>query len=177
MNAMKKNRQDAIHACRILNYFVSELVTGSRVRSIFHSSIVSRKASVATISCVDRMSLAYLILTLDKWTEFYDRFHCVIPEDCREVCKDLYKEVNRRKIKQFRNTFVAHIWDKKLNRPLTSPEIQELADTITEADEDAFCTWCNNPAENTYPNTVVSIVETTRDRILDEFDIKDDEAV
>ena len=39
--------------------------------------------SAATVGCViSRMCLSHLFLTLDKWAEFYDRFHHVVPADC-----------------------------------------------------------------------------------------------
>ena len=121
------------------------------------------------------MSLSYLFLTLDKWTEFYERFHDVIPDDCRSECKSLVKEVHRRKIKGFRNTFVGHIWDKKQGRPLTGAEIEAAADAIVDGDEDAFSTWCNNREHNEYPDTVVSIVEHTRDRLSEDYMLTESE--
>ena len=172
---MPKKRQDAIHAFHILNYFVGDLVAASQVRRLFQSPGVTSKVSRTTVACVNRMSLAYLFLTLDKWTEFYDRFHHVIPDDCRAECKSLLKEVRRRKIKGFRNTFVGHIWDKKLERPLTGPEIEAAAEAIVEGDQDAFSAWCNNHERNEYPDTVVSIVERTRDRLRQDFDLTEGE--
>ncbi len=172
---MPKNRSDAIHAFHILNYFVGDLVAASQVRRLFQSPGVTSKVSPATIACVNRMCLSYLFLTLDQWAEFYDRFHFVIPADCRADCKWLLKEVRRRDIKRFRNTFVGHIWDKKLSRPLTGPEVEAAAETIVEGDQDAFSAWCNNHDGNVYPDTVVSIVEHTRDRIREEFDLTESE--
>lgn len=172
---MPKKHDDAVHAFHILNYFVGDLVAASQVRRLFQSPGVTSKIKPTTVACVDRFSLGYLFLTLDKWTEFYDRFHHVIPDDCRAECKSLVKEVRRRKIKGFRNTFIGHIWDKKRGRPLTGTEIEAAADAIVEGDQDAFSTWCNNHEGNRYPDTIVSIVEHTRDRIREEFALTDAE--
>ncbi len=172
---MPKTRQDAIYAFQILNYFVGDLVTASQIRRLFQSSIITSKVSPATIDCANRMCLSYLFLTLVKWTEFYDRFHHVIPADCRADCKSLLKEVDRRDIKRFRNTFVGHIWDTKHGRPLTNPEIEVAVTAIVEGDKDAFSTWCNDHKGNVYPVTVVSIVEHTRNRIREEFALTDRE--
>jgi len=166
---MPNKRQDAIHAFHILNYFVGDLVAASQVRRLFQSPDVTSKVSSTTVACVNRMSLGYLFLTLDKWTEFYERFRHVIPDDCRSECKSLFKEVRRRKIKGFRNTFVGHIWDKKRGRPLTEIEIEAAVDAIVDGDQEAFSTWCNNHERNEYPDTVVSIVEHTRDRLREDF--------
>ena len=133
---MAKVRQDAIDAFHILNYFVGDLFAASQVRRLFHSPDVTSRLKPSTVACVDRFSLGYLFLTLDKWTEFYDRFHRVIPDDCRSECKSLRKEIRRRKIKEFRNTFIGHIWDKKRGRPLTETEIEAAANGIVEGDQE-----------------------------------------
>ena len=166
---MPKKRQDAIHACLVLNHFVGDLVIASRIRQLFQLPAVTSKASPSTIGCANRMCTSYLFLTLVKWTEFYERFHHVIPEDCRADCKRLLRDIERRDIKRFRNKFVGHIWDKDQGRPLTNAEIEVAVTAIVEGDEDAFATWCNDNKGNKYPATVVSIVERTRDRIREEF--------
>ncbi len=90
---MPKNRQDAIHAFHILNYFVGDIVAASRVRQLFQSPGITSMVSPVTFACVNRMCLFYLFLTLDKWAEFYDHFHFVIPEDCRADCKSLLNQI------------------------------------------------------------------------------------
>lgn len=168
-------RQDAMHAFRLLNFFVGDLVAASQVRRLFQLPSVNQKASSTTVACVNRMCLAYLFLTLDKWNEFYRRFHHVLPSDCRLECKRLLTEVQRRKINRFRNTFVGHIWDKRLNRPLTPLELEAAVGVIVEGDQDTFVQWCNNHEVNEYPKTIVSIIEHTRDRIREEFNLRDED--
>lgn len=151
-------------AVAILNYLLGDVVAAVEVRRLYLST-GQANASAA----VSRMALSYLFLTLDKWIEFYERFGRVIPEDCREPAKVLKKEIEQRGIRRFRNTFVGHIWDKKRARPLTADEVAEAADAIVKGDEDAFCRWCNDPDGNVYPNTVVSVIERTRDRLSQEY--------
>ena len=121
------------------------------------------------------MCLSRLFLTLDKWAEFYARFHHVVPADCRGACKQLVKEVARRKIRSFRNTFVGHIWSKKSRRPFTQDEIGAAVLETVEGDQEAFVRWCNNHEANVYPTTVVSIIERARDRIREEFGLSEAE--
>ena len=121
------------------------------------------------------MCVSYLILSLAKCAEFWRHFQDVVPADCSAEWKRLLREVDRREIKQFRNTFVGHIWDTKLCRPLTNPEIEQAVTTIVDGDEEAFIAWCNNTDGNMYPKTVVSIVEKTRDRIGEEAKLTDQE--
>lgn len=162
---MSGKREDAISAFHLLNGFVGDLAAGSQVRRLFMSSRSSNNMSAATLGCVNRMCLSHLLLALDKWSEFYDHFHRVIPDDCRPACKQLTSKVRRRRIDRFRDTVVGHIWDKKLNRALTSEEIEAASQAIVEGDPDGFVEWCNHPTSNLFPSTVISIVEHTRDRI------------
>ncbi len=169
------DRQKAIYAFQILNYFVGDLTTACHFRALYQISDIKKMALPEVLSGVNRLSLSSLFLTLAKWGEFYDLFLSVIPKDCREACRSLRNEVDRRGIKQFRNKFVGHIWDKKKGRPLTNPEIESFVATIVDGDQDAFCEWCNTPGGNVYPDTVVSIIERTRDRISEEFALTSDE--
>lgn len=169
------HRQDAIYAFHILNYFIGDLVAASQVHKLFHTTFFTDKASPSTVACADRMCLSYLFLTLAKWTEFYDRYKKVIPEDCIADCKSLHKEIRRREILRFRNKVVGHIWDNDQGRPLTQQEIETAAEAIVRGDPKAFCKWCNNPGGNEYPDTVVSIVEHTRNRIVEEFNLTEND--
>jgi hypothetical protein len=168
---MTKTKTNAVHAFHLLNQFVGDLAAGSQVHRFYHSPRISNLASATTIGCVNRMCLSHLFLTLDKWEEFYNRFHRVVPTDCRAACKALVKEVQRRKIRRFRNTFVGHIWSNKLGRPLTQDEIESAVQDIVEGDQDGFVRWCTDHESNMYPATVISIVEHTRDRIREDFNL------
>src|SRR5262245_32312936 len=136
---MRDRREDAVAAVRILNYFVGDLVGACHVHDVFEllgSKIDRRHAK--SLKVIYRISLSYLFLTLDKWSQFYDRFSAIIPSDCKAECKRLHNEIRRRRIRRFRNVFVGHIWDKKIDRALTEREVQEAADLITEGDEAKF---------------------------------------
>lgn len=172
---MRDQRQDAISAFRVLNYFVGDLVAASQVRDLFLSEKISATVPPRAANCVHRMCLSYLFLTLDKWSEFYRRFNSIIPSDCKPACSQLRRQIERRGIRKFRNTFVGHVWDKDLDRPLTEQEVQAAADRITDGDEAAFAAWCNDHSRNHFPATVVAIVEHTRDRIREEFGLRHDE--
>jgi len=168
-------KENAVHAFRILNFMVGDVVTATRTRELFHTDSFAELVGEQVIVCANRMCLSHLFLTLDKWAEFYNRFHKVIPDDCRSECKSLLKEIRRRKVKEFRDKVVAHIWDKHRRRPLTEAEIEELAQSVMGNDVNAFSAWCNNPNDNEFPKTVLSIIERTRDRIREDFKIEADD--
>ena len=150
----------------LLNFFIGDVVTSVQV--IWNIEKIYGTGQSA--SCVKRMCLSHLILTVYKWTEFYDRFKEIIPEDCRVVSKTLVKNIERREIKSFRDRFIGHIWDRRKNRPLDEDEIISCVNTITGGDEDSFLRWCNNPDDKSSP-TVVSVIERVRDRIKEEYDV------
>jgi hypothetical protein len=119
------------------------------------------------------MCISHLVLTLTKWLEFYDRFRRVIPSDCLVACRSLRNDLRARGVTDFRNKCVGHIWDKALDRPLTDREVDAYLDRITRGEFSAFLKWLNDPARNTFPSTVVSVVEQTRNRIMEEFHISE----
>lgn len=64
-----------------------------------------------------------------------------------------------------------HIWDTGEDRPLTEDEILLCVETITRGDEDSFLLWCNDPDDNSFPRTVIGVIELVRDRIKEEYDV------
>ncbi len=126
---------------------------------------------------VRKICLFHLVLGLSKFEEFYRRFHQVILSKHRDACKGLVREIERKGVIDFRNSCVGHIWDKKLKRPLVHSEIMERFEHITEGNVSAFLDWINNPRGNTYPSTVVSIVETVRDALMAQYCISFDEFI
>ncbi len=169
---MDNIKERAIQACRLLNDFVGDIIAATRVpEAVEQSGIMNQRALRVT----RRMCFSHLIITLSKWAELYEHYASLIPEDCRPACKDLKKEIDRRKIRGFRNKCVGHIWDKKVKRPLTEGELDNYINAIVDNDPVAFVEWLNNPTANEFPNTVVSVVDTTRDRLREAFAITDNE--
>lgn len=121
------------------------------------------------------MCFSHLIITLSKWAELYDHYARVIPDDCRAACKDLRREIDRRRIRGFRNTCVGHIWDKQSRRPLTENALERYIERIVGDDPEQFWRWVNEPGgaaeDNQFPRTVVSIIEHTRNRLMEEFQL------
>ena len=77
-----------------------------------------------------------------------------------------------RKITEFRNRAVGHIWDKKTKRPLKHSEVMSAIAAIAVPDLTAFLDWVNNPAIHAGTSTVVSIIEAIRDSIASKYDIQ-----
>jgi hypothetical protein len=117
------------------------------------------------MSAVQKMCFSHLVLSFCKLLEFRERYHKLVPEIHREALKSLNAEIRRRGAKDFRNKVAGHIWDNKLQRPLRHSEIIAQLDGLIGKHADDFLYWINNPESNTYPETVVSVVETIRDAI------------
>jgi hypothetical protein len=101
----------------------------------------------------------------------------LVPVTHRDELKRLNSEIRRRDVEYFRNKVAGHTWDKKLQRPLRHSEIMaKLADLVGEHADD-FLNWINNPEDNAYPKTVVSVVETIRDTIAKEHAINPSEII
>jgi hypothetical protein len=163
---MSKQAKQAID---LLNEFICDLITGARTIPIFESKAFRKPNDIIPHTARIRMCYSHLFLTLSKWVEFYKHFQSLIPSDCHRACKHLYNEIIKRKIIKFRNQRVGHIWDKGENRPWTNEETNTFFDLIVSDDPRAFLKWINDPKNNTFPNTVVSIVVETRDKMKQVF--------
>ncbi len=158
-------RKKAIEAYGLLNDYVGDLVAGTRSLELVETSPLFANVSPSMRAILRRMCLSHLVITLSKWVELYDRYGAIFPDDVHEACRNLRKELDRRGIRNFRNTVVGHIWDKKLQRPLTVSEIESRLASIIGDGLESFRAWINNPTANWFPETVVAVCERVRDRI------------
>lgn len=87
------------------------------------------------------------------------------------------REIKQKGVVEFRNKCIGHIWDKDQHRPLIHSEIVTRLDRLTGANLSGFMDWINDPKANTFPSTVVSIVETVRDTLMTQHGITQDEFI
>ncbi len=164
-------KSQAIEANRLLNDFILDLVTGTRSIEIFELPAIKGRSTEAISVGLFRMALFHILITLSKWTEFYDRYKSIIPDELKDVCRALRKKIQHLAIRDFRHRYIGHVWDKKKGRPLLKEEIDvyfsegfgEMAD---------FIHWVNKPGA-VYPETVVSICESLRDSLRSTYEITD----
>lgn len=96
----------------------------------------------------------------------------MIPDTCKSACRELYKELNRRHVKLLRNTFIGHILDKKTRRPISGEDLNYFFNNVTRGGLDAFLNWIHTPGRIRFPESVVSVVEKTRDEIAREYQLR-----
>lgn len=166
----KLTRKEAIDAVDILNDMVGDFVTGVMVFKLINTISDLGNARIAA----EKMCLSHIVLSFDKWIEFYKQYHSLFKDQLHDECKKLKMELERRKVEDFRDRCIGHIWDKKTKRPLPNSEILERLEKIVGSDLQTFLLWVNNP-DNIFPKTIVSIVEEARDYLVKEYKIKPDE--
>lgn len=162
----RSTRIHAIEAARLLNDFVGDLVIGSR--AVAWLDIPSRQPAVGEELkiTVHRMCMWHVIVTLSKWQEVYDCYKGVFPKDVWKASDNLRAELELRGVRDFRNKVVGHILDKKTKQPIAADDISRKLEHIFKGSYESFLLWINNPAGNIFPETVVSVVEQIRDRII-----------
>ncbi|MBI2509489.1 MAG: hypothetical protein HYV99_05860 [Betaproteobacteria bacterium] len=155
----------------MLNEFIGDLVIGSRAMGWLDAPSLQAKVSQEFKVTMHRMCVWHVIATLSKWQEVYDCYHEVFPDDVRKASRDLRKELERRGVRDFRNTVVGHILDKKTKKPISKADIDKKLNDIFSGSYEGFLLWVNTPGGNVFPSTVVSIVEEIRDRLTQKYSI------
>lgn len=171
------NRQLAIDATDLLNEFIGDIVTGVMVHREYDVHYRAGNLSYMQMVPIHKMCISHLILTLSKWVEVYGKYHAIFPPEVTSVCRELNKNIRRRGIVAFRNKCVGHIWNNKTGKPLVHSEIQDRLDLVFEGDINLFLKWLNDPNDNTYPKTVISIVEKIRKYLMEKYSIEAGEMV
>jgi hypothetical protein len=166
---MRKTQLEAQDAWSVLNYLVADLLSAAKLYPLFLSLAELANTPDQSIKAVRRMYVPYLILTLVKFCEFYEHYKGIIPDGCKAACQEVYKELKRRHVKLLRNTFIGHILDKKTGRPISGEDANYLFNHVTGGNLDAFLNWIHTPGRIRFPESVLSIVEKTRDEIAREY--------
>lgn len=159
------DREKAINAVDLLNDFVGDFITGTMSLAQYHAEQNSGAITAEQLVGINKMCLSHLILGLTKWAEFYKKFHDLIPSELKDEAKQIIETIESRKVVEFRNKCVGHIWDKDTNRPLVNSEIMARIETITNKDIRSFLRWLNNPDPAEFRNSVAGISEAIRDKI------------
>jgi hypothetical protein len=153
-------RQQAEDACWILEYLIHDLIVAHELYDLFGE--IGKHATVhpETEKAVRRMYISYLLLALQKFSEFYVKYSRVLPEPQKGRCRAIQKELERRKLRELRNTFIGHILHKKTKRPISNVDIDAAFNAATDNDVAAFLTWIHAAGNTTAPSTIVGALES-----------------
>jgi hypothetical protein len=168
----RTERIHAIEACRLLNEHIGDLVIGSRASGLLDTPAIRPKINQEFKITMNRMCLWHTIATLSKWQELYDCYNEIFPVDVRKAARDLRKELEKRGIRDFRNTVIGHILDKKTKQPISAAELNAKLVKIFNGSSDEFSLWINNPAGNHFPESVIAIIEQIRNRLMQDYSLK-----
>jgi hypothetical protein len=171
MTTHATNRDKAQEVYRLANDLWIDLVHGTRghqlLSGLMGKYLDDERAAVLRVG-FNRFYLFHIIMTLAKVSELYKENTSILPPACRDDFKKLVKSIEQRGILKFRNTVVGHLYDTETKRALTRAEVKSRAAVITQGDLKGFFLWVNNKQGNSYPTTVVSVLERVRDLIADE---------
>jgi hypothetical protein len=170
-------RARAVDAADVLNDFLGDFVTGVMVFREYHAEFQRGKLIDIQMVPIQKMCISNIVLAFAKFEEFWQHYSDVVPEPRRQACKNILKEIRERRITDFRNHCVGHIWNKQQRRPLTHSEVRTSLEFMVREDFAAFLNWINTPGGNEYPKTVVSIIETVRDAICAEHNVRPEEMI
>ena len=120
-----------------------------------------------------RMTSNALIINLAKLWEVIRHYGCEInsfPEKIKQGCNLVKREIEDKKIYQFRSKYAAHIIDKDTNTPLSLSEGKRRYEAIvgtTIGDMNDFCNWvCPENYASHQGGSVVKVVTELRDHCL-----------
>lgn len=171
------NRDLAIDAVDTLNDLIGDLVAGTLVLLDYHQRYKAGHFVLQQMTAVQKMCLSHLVLSFAKLLEFWDRCHQIVPAEHRDDLKALNRILNQKGVKDFRNKVAGHAWDTRLGRPLRNSEINARLEALTDGHLGEFLRWVNNLEGNTYPRTVLSVVETIRDSLMTKYKIQPQEII
>jgi hypothetical protein len=171
------DRGRAVDAADVLNDFIGDFITGVMVFREYEAQARAGKVPLDMMVGIQKMCVSHLVLAFAKFEEFWKHYHDVVPGEHREACRAIRTTIRERKVSEFRNRCVGHIWSNDARRPLKHSEVMEALQTLVNQDLGAFLRWINNPEANAYPSTVVSVIEAVRDAIVAEHGIRPEEIV
>ena len=171
------DRTTILDAVNILNDLFHGLVAGTMVFEHYRTRFANGEFSNEGIVSVQKMCISHLVLSLCKLSEFWESFHSIVPDEFRPELKKLVSKIDRLGVKEYRNTIVAHVKDRKLGRARTQLESIDILNQISENNPQRFLRWLNDPNNHDYPDTVVSVVTRLRDNLLELHQVTAEEAL
>ena len=141
------DRTTVLDAVNVLNDLFNDLVAGTMVFEHYRARFERGEFSKEGIVSVQKMCVSHLVLALCKLCEFWEVFHRVVPGEFRPQMKELVSKIHQLDVKEYRNTVVAHVKDRKRGRARTQLESMEVLNRISSSDPRGFLRWLNNPSK------------------------------
>jgi hypothetical protein len=166
------SRANAVDAVTVLDRIVGDIISGAQALRVIQSLQVPHPQVSARI---EDLCVAQLVLAGCKFVEFYKHFHHVLDDAERASAKGLIREINERRLVDFRNAFVGHIWNRGENRILLDSEAREMIGRVTKGDPAATLEWIM-PTDDKKPESVYAIVTGLLNTIRERYAVTATEA-
>ena len=172
----ESNRQLAIDGYLLLNQAIADLaIVRNTLRFFDELTVTGRFLKLETKRGVVRMVLCHTGVTLWKVREILAEYARVIPRPNAEVARALRKDLDKRGVKNFRDTYAAHIHDKRTGRPLTVEDLERAIESLANGTSvENFLDWVHEP-NSVRRDTVVAVLEALRSGLQQEWGFKDEE--
>ena len=159
------DKSRALDGARLLDRLLIDVIVGTSSLDVFEGLNHQTTIQPVVYNGMRRMCHSQTLLGLSKFLEFYDAYHDLIPKECKEHCRNIKKGIEAKKIYDFRNKYLAHLIDNSTGRPLDLDLLDHYLRDIFGDDERNFVRWVNDKIRS-FPETVVSVLERTRDSIM-----------
>lgn len=132
-----KNNQveDAIE---VLTLLIAELKMSYVVIDLFLKRVISDETfeeKKLNVGVYLGIQFNYIIITLTKYLELYQKYKHVINRVSGNDGKDLFQSLNRLSITEYRNKYCAHIIDKSTGRPISHEESNKFFENINNSNK------------------------------------------
>jgi hypothetical protein len=175
MNSDAKTPRDkAIDAIDILNDLMNEIMTGVDVYKYYLGGYKAKIFSFDNMAGAQRLCFTSIILALNKIREFNKRYLRIVPQGHRGALKDLQETIIQKRIPEFRDHCIGHIWDGETNQPVKHSAVMDRLSLIVGTNPMAFMRWLHVTGRR---DTVTGTLETIRDALMTEYSVTVDEVI
>lgn len=145
MNSYQISLNKLLDMEKILTLIISDIEIIIQIQNNYisrHSDTADQPEKKIDIDRFNQVTFSYLFLTLCKYIEFYDKYkgeiNALITDDSPRAIRN---ELIKLKIRDYRNSVIGHIHDKKTKRPLSEKQYNDFFDGIDKAHKSFYAFW------------------------------------
>jgi hypothetical protein len=172
MNEYTITREDAEYAFNTLTELVGNIDGAVFTLAEALDSANDRKLDHMMFVHIFRMTISWLILSLAKTKELWERYGKMADEQTKSSMRAIVKEIQGRRIVSLRNKAIAHLLDKETNQPMSPEKLQEELVAMVRGNLQTFIHWVRHPEGG--HDGVTSVMRQFKKEIKSNFpDIRD----
>jgi hypothetical protein len=167
---MRTGQEDAQFAVNLLKQLADNLEVAIEI-VIERVDGISRDdpAQLRSFAAYVRLTFSWIALSLCKIEDLWSLYGKMASADSTQRMKTVVREVSRRKVRNFRDSEVAHLLSRETSNPWTPTELMHHAMVMMDGDMEAFLVWLK-PRPNRDPaGTVIHTLLQFRSDILEKY--------